>query len=595
MKPRFKSALQRKSAMRWEAWQPRLEWLEARTQPGSLLVGGASLSLLGSTLNGTGLETDFSLNAPVSATRPVDYTASQGTAIPSGDDVAIVVPPVSHSGGATPTSALTLSAGSSSGTSFDGLQALGGVVLHAPSGGTAKTGNLVSPAQVGVASMNGSLETMQASRPVATSIHTATVSDIAPPDRHAAEAHSVTQETRVTPLTGHQVGNSGDGARDITINWSIALGGPSDDTGGGTATIANGNGTVDTVVSGTFNNGGKDQAFVARLDSGQNLVWSNTYSINGDTGAAHHVTTDSAGNIYVAATMLNGTNGNDGVAMKLDGGGNLIWSTAVDGVDHLDDTGNGIAIANNGADVWLAGSLQRPTKTDAYAARLDGAGNLVWVSPVDFAGSSKWNAIDVDPATSETYVAGQIQILPPDQNGGLEPLYRHYLGDGTPLLGTRFFDPGAGDNNMGDGTDVHVTDAVYTSGWLNFMGQDGAIATQFKLGDTTPDGINWSFIYSIVNGPPIRASGLRVDSTNTNVNVDGTILASPNTQVMAFQLAAKDGSINGNVIYSVSYTGASATADALAIDGTNTLYFVGTIDPGPIGGKDILAGSYNIT
>jgi len=135
-----------------------------------------------------------------------------------------------------------------------------------------------------------------------------------------------------------------------------------------------------------------NDAFAAELDGSGNLIW-NTFFGEGGDDAAKAIAVDGSGNVYVSGYTAGPswgdpvrpyTSGDDVFAVKLDGGGNLLWNTFLGGSGT--DRGHGIAVNGDG-DVYVAGSSEAawgdPVRSyasddDAFVARLDSNGNLMW-------------------------------------------------------------------------------------------------------------------------------------------------------------------------------------------------------------------------
>jgi hypothetical protein len=140
-------------------------------------------------------------------------------------------------------------------------------------------------------------------------------------------------------------------------------------------------------------------AYVAKLDTGGNVVWAHTIasatSTNGDYGRG--ITVDSSGNVYVTgfydgAATLGGINlpnagGYDAFVTKLDNTGNFLWAkgfggaqndkgqhVAVDGAGNVYTTGNYQGTANFGPSTTLTST----GVVNIYVVKQDSAGNVVW-------------------------------------------------------------------------------------------------------------------------------------------------------------------------------------------------------------------------
>jgi hypothetical protein len=210
--------------------------------------------------------------------------------------------------------------------------------------------------------------------------------------------------------------------------WNTFLGGAGDDSG--KAIAVDGSGNVHVVGTSTANwgspqraYGGGQDAFVAKLDSTGQIVW-NTFLGGAEYDEGYAIAVDGSGNAYVAGASQ-ATWGSpqrafggslDAFAAKLDSAGQLVWNTFLGGTGW--DEGHAIAVDERG-NVYVAGysvatwgSPQRAFVggsnggTDAFAAKLDSStGQLVWSTFLGGAGSEDGYAIAVD-GSGNAYVAG---------------------------------------------------------------------------------------------------------------------------------------------------------------------------------------------
>jgi hypothetical protein len=205
--------------------------------------------------------------------------------------------------------------------------------------------------------------------------------------------------------------------------WNTFLGGVGADYGYGVAVDGNGNVFVTGYCDATWGSpkiafAGKRDAFAAKLDSDGHLLW-NTFLGGAGNDYAYGVAVDGSGNAYVAGSSTDPWGSpvtafadvNDAFAAKLDGDGNLVWSTFLGGAG--DDFAYGIA-ADAAGDTFITGTCTetwgvpinpRSGGYDAFVAKLDVNGSLVWNT---FAGENGWDVgtgITVD-GDGNIYFAG---------------------------------------------------------------------------------------------------------------------------------------------------------------------------------------------
>ena len=213
--------------------------------------------------------------------------------------------------------------------------------------------------------------------------------------------------------------------------WNTFLGGTYWDKGNAIAVDGNGNVYVVGYSSSTWGSpqrafGSGEDAFAAKLDSKGQLVW-NTFLGGAGYDGGRAIAVDGNGNAYVAGRssatwgspqrLFMGASdypfgGGDAFAAKLDNNGNLVWNTFLGGTDI--DYGLAISVDSSG-NVYVAGGSLFSTwgnplrsfelAADAFVAKLDGSGHLVWNTFLGGAGYDHGNAIAVD-GSGNVYVAG---------------------------------------------------------------------------------------------------------------------------------------------------------------------------------------------
>ncbi len=141
---------------------------------------------------------------------------------------------------------------------------------------------------------------------------------------------------------------------------------------------------------------GEDDVFVAKLDANGNFLWARSC---GGTGAdsAGGLGVDAAGNVYIAGVFranasfgsiqLTSTGQGEIFTAKYDGSGNCLWACSYGGMGEdsgdaltTDAAGNTyIAGVFSGTATFGASNLVSQSAQDLYCAKVDAAGELLWV------------------------------------------------------------------------------------------------------------------------------------------------------------------------------------------------------------------------
>jgi hypothetical protein len=166
----------------------------------------------------------------------------------------------------------------------------------------------------------------------------------------------------------------------------------------------------------SFALGAYDQRYSLTIDPG--LVW-NTFLGGSEDDEGEGITVDGSGNVYVAgysgatwgSPVRAYTGGNDAFVAKLDSTGALVWNSFLGGSGE--DRGIGIAVDGSGNvyitgysdDTWGDPVLIFSIPYEAFAAKLDSAGSLTWNTFLCGDGNDYGYGIAVD-GSGNIYVTG---------------------------------------------------------------------------------------------------------------------------------------------------------------------------------------------
>lgn len=211
--------------------------------------------------------------------------------------------------------------------------------------------------------------------------------------------------------------------------WAESLGGNGDDVGWSITT----DGLDRIYVTGVFNgtaafgassltSSGSGDIFVSRMDPAGSAIWSRRMG-GGNYDGGSDITVDALGNIYVTgyfqqtadfgSTNLTSAGSGDIFVLKLNSAGNILWAKRMGG--NSNDEGFGIASDPTG-NVYVTGyfhgtadfgafSLTSQGMADVFIAKLDGAGNVLWVKQIRSDQSEIAYGIAVD-SSGNVYITG---------------------------------------------------------------------------------------------------------------------------------------------------------------------------------------------
>jgi len=209
------------------------------------------------------------------------------------------------------------------------------------------------------------------------------------------------RETWGTPVRAYQDGEDACAFKldeDGNLIWNTFLGSTKQDLSFGIAVDGSGNSYIIGYSYGSWGtpihaySGSNHDLFVAKLNTDGELQWHTFWGSYQDRGFG--IDLDNDDNIYITGyssaswgTPIRSHSGNqDAYAAKLDNDGTLIWNTFLGGADY--DGGSGIALDNDGnvyIGGWGVGSWGTPVngftgtdQKDGFAVKLDNDGNLLW-------------------------------------------------------------------------------------------------------------------------------------------------------------------------------------------------------------------------
>lgn len=161
--------------------------------------------------------------------------------------------------------------------------------------------------------------------------------------------------------------------------------------------------------------GSGDDAFVAKYDSSDNLVWSRTWSCRSGTydDRAYAVDVDSSGTIYVGG-FAGTTSGEDFMLLKYDSSGNLMGATQWDSGGSRSDQVKSVKVCPDGNVVFCGdGELVANNKNYYVWKRNASDFSEVWSYQKNFYGNHDYVYDgDVDGATGEIVAVGRAENWP---------------------------------------------------------------------------------------------------------------------------------------------------------------------------------------
>ena len=176
---------------------------------------------------------------------------------------------------------------------------------------------------------------------------------------------------------------------DGSIQWTKTMGGSLTDEARSIIQSSDGGFAVAGNTQ-SFGAGGAD-IYVVKLDSGGNVLWTKTIGGSADDEARSIIQSSDGGFVVAGWTQSFGAGGYDMYIVKIDGSGNVAWTKTIGG------TGNDYAYSiiqdldRNYVVVGWSNSFG--SNNDIYVVKLDSAGNVVWTKTIGGSGDDGANSI----------------------------------------------------------------------------------------------------------------------------------------------------------------------------------------------------------
>jgi hypothetical protein len=349
---------------------------------------------------------------------------------------------------------------------------------------------------------------------------------------------------------------------DPVLTWNTFLGGSGTNYGTSITVDGNGNVYVGGYSSATWGTpvqafgGGSDEAFAAKLNSSGELLW-NTFLGGGWSNIGRAIAVDGNGNVYVGGysnatwgmpVQAFGGGSEDAFAAKLNNSGVLLWNTFLGGSGA--NEGNSIAVDGIG-NVYVAGlstaTWGSPVRAfsgsqDAFAAKLNSSGGLAWNTFLGGSGNDRGQSIAVD-GNGNVYVGGYSTATwgsPVRAFGGGEDAFAAKINSSGVLLWNTFL--GGSGNDRGQSIAVDGNGNVYVGGnstaiWGSpvqaFSGSSDAFAAELN----NSGGLLWN---TFLGGSGADyGNSIAVDG-NGNVYMGGYSTATWGSPVQAFVSGSYD-------------------------------------------------------
>jgi hypothetical protein len=159
---------------------------------------------------------------------------------------------------------------------------------------------------------------------------------------------------------------------------------------------------------------GDGDIFVVKLDSSGNVQWTKTMGGSSNDGAVSIIQSSDGGYVVAGYTYSFGAGGWDIYVVKLDSGGNIVWTKTIGG-SNLDVAYSIIQSSDGGyivaGETWSFGA----GGSDIYVVKLDSGGNVQWAKTIGGSNNDgsvllSYGAVSITQSSDGSYVvAGSTQ------------------------------------------------------------------------------------------------------------------------------------------------------------------------------------------
>jgi uncharacterized delta-60 repeat protein len=251
------------------------------------------------------------------------------------------------------------------------------------------------------------------------------------------------------------------------VQWTKTIGGSSYDVANSIIQSSDG-GYVVAGWTESFGAVGRDM-YVVKLDSSGNVLWTKTIGVSYHDEANSIIQSSDGGYVVAGKTGSFGSFGAGGYDMyvvKLDSGGNVIWTKTIGGSYH--DEANSIIQSSDGGYVvagWTEsfGAVGR----DMYVVKLDSSGNVLWTKTIGGSYHDEANSI-IQSSDGGYVVAGWTSSF----GAGFRDFYVVKLDSGGNVIWTKTI---GGSSSDGAHSIIQSSDGGYVvAGWTLNFGAGGA-------------------------------------------------------------------------------------------------------------------------